>query len=284
MRQLSRHAGEPETRPFTYLIQEHEPFTFPMGTLYALADQSYTFPHHAVFSTALLEEYFREHGIGVHAPGRPGAAGALHFENAILKFKVDRGDLSARRGRKLLFYARPEGHAARNMFEIGMLALEKAIAAGVFGAEPWVFHGIGTPHGDIEFEAGGTLRMQGKFSLDEYQALLPQYDVGLSLMYTPHPSLVPLEMAAAGMLSVTNTCLNKTAAKLAAISSNLIAAEPTIDGVAAALAQAVRGAGDVDTRVRGSQVNWASNWDAAFNDEFMQRISGWLNPSSRPRA
>ena len=51
-------------------------------------------------------------------------------------------------------------------------------------------------------------------------------------MYTPHPSLVPIEMASAGMLTVTNSFENKTPATLTAISSNLIAAEPTIDGVA----------------------------------------------------
>ena len=34
-------------------------------------------------------------------------------------------------------------------------------------------------------------------------------------MYTPHPSLVPIEMASAGMLTVTNTFENKTADALA---------------------------------------------------------------------
>ena len=34
---------------FLYLIQEYEPFTFPMGTYAALAEQSYRFPHHRAF-------------------------------------------------------------------------------------------------------------------------------------------------------------------------------------------------------------------------------------------
>lgn len=280
MRQLARARDETQPRPFTYLIQEYEPFTFPMGTLYALANQSYTFPHNALFSTGLLEEYFRERAIGVFATGRCEGAAAACFQNAILQFDVDAAALAARTRRKLLFYARPEGHAARNMFEIGMLALEKAVANGAFGLDPWSFHGIGTSHGDIELDTGGVLKMLGKLSLDEYQALLPQYDVGLSLMYTPHPSLVPLEMAAAGMLSVTNTCLNKTAGKLAAISTNLIAANPTIGGVAGALAQAANRVGDIDGRVRGSQVNWPSNWDTAFHPDLMQLIGGWLEPAA----
>jgi glycosyltransferase involved in cell wall biosynthesis len=36
---------------FLYLIQEHEPFTFPMGSYAALADASYRLPHAALFST-----------------------------------------------------------------------------------------------------------------------------------------------------------------------------------------------------------------------------------------
>lgn len=279
LKQLAQAGGT--RRDFVYLIQEFEPFTFPMGALYALAEQSYTFPHRAVFSTALLEEFFRDRKISVFAPRGSEANAAMHFDNAILKATVDREVLAARRRHKLLFYSRPEVHAARNMFDTAMLALNQAIAQGAFADEPWEFHGVGSAHGDIEFEAGGTLKMLGKLSLDEYRALLPKYDVGLSLMYTPHPSLVPLEMAAAGMLCVTNTCLNKTAARLEAISTNLVAAEPTIEGVATALAQAAKRVGNIDARLRGSAVNWPSSWDVAFHQEFMQRMGSWLGPAER---
>ena len=34
-------------------------------------------------------------------------------------------------------------------------------------------------------------------------------------MYTPHPSLVPIEMASAGMATVTNSFENKTADAMA---------------------------------------------------------------------
>ena len=42
-----------EAERFLYLIQEYEPFTFPMGSLAALADASYRLPHVALFSTAV---------------------------------------------------------------------------------------------------------------------------------------------------------------------------------------------------------------------------------------
>jgi hypothetical protein len=281
MRQLA--AGN-AARDFMYLIQEYEPFTFPMGTLYAVAHESYRFKHRALFSTALLQEYFREQAIGVYAAGGAGEAGALSFQNAILKFEVDRRELADRRRRRLLFYVRPDQHAARNMFEVGVLALQRAIADGAFDGEPWEFFGVGSEPCVMELGGGRLLKILGKLSLDEYRGLLPGYDAGMSLMYTPHPSLVPLEMAAAGMLTVTNTCLNKTADKLHAISSNLIAAAPTVEGVAAALAAAANGAADVDSRLAGSKVNWATDWDAALDPALMQKLETWLGPIDGPRS
>ena len=75
----------------------------------------------------------------------------------------------------------------------------------------------------------------------QYGELLRAHDVGLALMYTPHPSLVPLEMASAGLLTVTNTFENKDADALRSMSANLIAAEPTLAGVTARTAGGGRG-------------------------------------------
>ena len=77
-----------------------------------------------------------------------------------------------------------------------------------------------------------------------YGAFLREHDVGLALMFTPHPSLVPLEMASAGLVTVTNTFENKTAAAMEAISPNLIAAEPGVSAIAAALETAAARADD----------------------------------------
>ena len=62
---------------FVYLIQEYEPFTFPMGTYAALATDSYRLPHYGVFSSELLRDYFRGHGIGVFAGGTRGGGRRL---------------------------------------------------------------------------------------------------------------------------------------------------------------------------------------------------------------
>ena len=263
---------------FLYLIQEHETFTFPMGSLAALADGSYDLPHAAVYSTELLRGFHRERGIGVFSAGTAeGDARSTSFDNAITAVEPPSpGELRDRRPRRLLFYARPEPHAARNMFELGALALRRAAAAGAFDGG-WTLHGIGTTGGAHEVDLGGiTLAMRPRSAQAGYAGVLREHDAGLALMYTPHPSLVPLEMASAGLVTVTNSFANKTPEAMAAISPNLRCAPPTIDGVADGIAAATAAAEDVAARIAGSRVNWSRDWDASFSGAVMERIEALL--------
>jgi glycosyltransferase involved in cell wall biosynthesis len=263
---------------FVYLIQEYEPFTFPMGSYAALAQQSYGFPHFAVFSSELLRDYFRRHDLGVFAAGRAaGDRDSVSFQNAITPVTSPTvPELSARSGRRLLFYARPEPHAARNMFELGVLALARAAQDGVFGG--WELRGVGsvTPGRRIPLGGGAALEVLPRSDQAGYAAMLREHDVGLALMYTPHPSLVPIEMASAGMVTVTNSFENKDASALAAISPNLLTVEPSIPAVAAGLAEAVGRAEEHAARVRGSEVAWCSEWDESFDDDRLEVIAAAL--------
>ena len=271
---------------FLYLIQEYEPFTFPMGTYAALASESYRLPHRALFSTELLRGYFRAHGIGVYESGADaGDEASVSFQNAITAVAPPTADeLAARRTRKLLFYARPEAHAARNMFELGVLALIRAAEDGVL--QGFELHGLGTVGGGrrINLGRGAVLSLLPRSDQAAYAQLLRDHDVGLALMYTPHPSLPPIEMASAGMLTVTNTFENKTPEAMSAISSNLITAEPTLEGVVAGLRAAASRTGDADARVRGAAVSWSRDWNESFGDELMERLESFLRAAPRSAA
>jgi glycosyltransferase involved in cell wall biosynthesis len=278
---LARHAlaASGERERFLYLIQEYEPVTFPMGSLAALAAESYTFPHDALFSTELLRDWFRARGLGVYAAGREkGEARSVSFQNAITDVRPpSAAELSERPTRRLLFYARPEDHAARNMFELGALALSRAVEAGVLRGG-WELNGVGTTGASRPVELGGaTLQLLPRRDQARYADLLREHDVGLALMYTPHPSLAPIEMAAAGMLAVTNTFETKTADALTAISPNLIPCEPTVDGIVEALAEAIEGTGDAERRVRGAGVRWSRSWNDSFDDGLMERVERLLD-------
>jgi glycosyltransferase involved in cell wall biosynthesis len=266
---------------FLYLIQEYEPFTFPMGTYAALSAESYGFPHFALFSSELLRDYFRRHRIGVFAAGLDsGDKASASFQNAITAIEpptVSR--LRDHAARRLLFYARPEPHAARNMFDLGVIALSRALAEGAFTGG-WELHGIGTVERGRRIELGGgaTLELLPRADQAAYGELLRAHDVGLALMYTPHPSLVPLEMASAGMLTVTSTFENKDADALRSISGNLIAAEPTLDGVTRALLDAAAGVEDLERRVAGSATDWSRDWGTSLGPELVRRVLAGLAP------
>jgi hypothetical protein len=268
-----------EADRFLYLIQEYEPFTFPMGSYAALADESYRLPHTALFSTELLREYFRRHGLGVYRAGdAAGDSASASFDNAITAIDApSAAELAGRRPRRLLFYARPEPHAARNMFELGVLALSRALERGAF-ADGWRLRGIGSVRAGRRLDLGGGALMEliPRAPQADYGAFMREHDVGLALMYTPHPSLVPLEMASAGLVTVTNTFENKTADALAAISANLIAAEPGIEALATALAEAAVRADDVEARLRGSAVRWPREWGESFSDAVLARVLSLL--------
>ncbi len=259
--------------PFVYLVQEYEPFTFSMGSYYAMARESYELEHFGLYSTALLREYFATRGIGSTAGDDRLSAS---FENAVISFGEDEIRAVPRSGHKLLFYARPEAHASRNMFETGYQALSRCISDGDFDNGAWEFYGIGTEHGDIPLPRGRVLKMLGKVGLKEYRDLLVRHDLGLGLMYTPHPSLLPLEMAAAGMVVVTNECENKTAAKLSQISPNIRAGKATAHGVAETLKKAISAVEDMGARVAGSRINWSTSWDSTFNARIMDKLCRWL--------
>lgn len=273
-------AQELDSERFVYLIQEYEPFIFPMGSAAALAAGSYDLPHRAIFSTELLRRYFAAHRIGVFAAGEEaGRRDSVVLDNAITPVgPVTAADLRRAGRPRLLFYARPEEHAQRNLFELGTMALDRAVAAGRL--EGWDLVGVGTVEAGsgplVLPESGARVEMLPRSAQAEYAQLLRSCDVGLALMYTPHPSLVPIEMAAAGMVTVTNTFENKDAAAMRAISTNIEAVAPRVDDLAAALGAAAERAGDLDARAAGSAVAWPSRWEDAFDDPFMDRLDEWI--------
>jgi GT2 family glycosyltransferase len=272
-----RAARELGRERFLYLIQEYEPFTFPMGSWAALAEQSYRFPHTALFSTELLREYFRRHGLGVYAVPH-GDDRSASFQNAITDVDPPRAeDLQARSPRRLLFYARPEEHAARNLFELGILALRRALASGALRG--WELRGIGTTAfgGRIPLGTGAAIELLPRAAQRGYGALLREHDVGMALMHTPHPSLVPVEMASAGLVTVTSTFEHKTAAALAEISPNLLGADPTVEAVASALAEAAERARDPGARMQGALgTRWSRSWDTSFDAALLDRVDALL--------
>src|SRR6266540_360312 len=98
-------------------------------------------------------------------------------------------------------------------------------------------------------------------------------------MCTPHPSLVPIEMASAGMLTVTNSFETKTPEVMSAISANLITVPPSLEGIVSGLRNAVEGVQEYPRRVEGARVSWSRDWDDSFNAHVMRQVVSLLGAS-----
>lgn len=266
---LAQFAGQAiDQQRFVFFIQEDERIFYENNSYRAIADQVYKLPHVAIFNSALLQDYFRSEKLGVFSAGAAaGDAASVSYRHAITAIpqpSVD--DLRRAATRTLFFYARPESHAARNLFEIGVLALRQAIDNGVFGPE-WRFIAIGSLglSGDLPLSAGRVLEISTRVDPESYAKRLIGCDIGLSLMYAPHPSVPPLEMASAGMSVVTTTYGRRDQQAMQALSSNIIAVSPEIGAVGEGLRQAVERTADLTARVAGAKVAWPTDWNDSFN-------------------
>ena len=266
---------------FVYLTQEYEPLFHDSGTIYNVVNNSYSLPHYAIYSTELYREFARNNHIGVYGNSPDGDEYSVAIENAIHRTRVTKDLLESRNSerKKMLCYTRPEPHARRNMFIMMVMAFQEAVDNKIFYPDEWEFYGMGTvEHGGrtIEIAPGINMKLLEKVDLNAYTEMLPEYDLGLSLMSSPHPSLPPLDMAAAGMITVTNTFSNKTAEKLENISTNLIAVNPDATSIVRGLRKAIARVDDIDARIAGTNLNWARTWDETLNSEIMSKITGFL--------
>lgn len=224
---LIRDFGYTQTR-FWYLIQDFEPNFYAWGVEYADAMASYHFDFEPVFNTALLRDYFAERGFDFATPD------ALAFHPSINVERYASGARPDRTGpRRLALYGRPE--VPRNMYGTAVEALAMFVREHNLGPDDIELVSVGLPHAPLKMPNGLLLDSQGKLPMEDYPPFLLNTDLGLSLMYSPHPSHPPIEMAASGVRVVTNSFGPKDLSRL---SPAILSAPPTAPDIAAALSQA----------------------------------------------
>ncbi|WP_375465933.1 hypothetical protein [uncultured Methylobacterium sp.] len=106
------------------------------------------------------------------------------------------------RERIIVVYGRPG--TPRNAFPTLCAALLRWQQADPMSARAWRIVSAGEAY--PAHRAGGieNLEVVGKLSFEAYADLLSRASVGISLMLSPHRSYSPLEMAQAGLLTITN--------------------------------------------------------------------------------
>lgn len=214
---------------FLYLIQDFEPNFYPWGQEFADASASYALNFRPIFNTTTLRSYFAENGFSF------ATADSLAFRPSIDIARYAGGTRCnpGGRARRIAIYGRPE--VARNMFETAVEALSTFVTQQAIGPDDVELVSIGLKHQTVQLPNHVKIKSLGKLSWEDYPEYLLGVDVGLCLMYSPHPSHLPIEMAASGVRVVTNSFGPKDLSKL---SPAILSAPPSSPEIARALARA----------------------------------------------
>ena len=222
--QLAYHGCK---QPVVYLIQDHEPNFYNWSPSYGRAQQTYRRPAEtiAVINSEELTGYIRRR--------------YPLTDCYVLPFELNRAIQAAirplPRERIIVVYGRPS--VDRNCFQLLCAALSRWQGSHPPKAATWQIVSAGEAFDAKDFGHIRNLTVHGKLSLEDYGALLSRASVGVSLMASPHPSYPPLEMAYAGIQTVTNSFEGKD---LGARAANIHSvADLDTDAIAAAIAEAV---------------------------------------------
>jgi len=264
-----------DEKKFIFLIQEDERIFHHNDSIRAIVEYAYSLPHVALFNSHELMQHFKSIKLGIFDNDASNSQNTFAFEHVLTPVSLPtESALTNKAGKKLLFYGRPEPHAARNIFELGFLGLKEAIRRGHFD-RTWSFDAVGTlvEKRTVEIGDGIILNMMPKLDGGSYGSLLANYDIGLSLMYAPHPGLVHFEMAAAGMIVVANEYEQRNEQYFKDKSDNFVVTKPTIHGIAEALGKAAQRANNIPARVQHAyKPKGPGNWDQVFSNDLVARL------------
>ena len=225
----------------TYLLQEDERMFYPLGDdHFRCAELLSRSDIRFIINSRMLFDHLVDSGLS-HL-----SETGMYFEPAFpntLFYSKPRND-----GRKrFMFYARPNN--LRNLFYLGIEAIDSAIRKGIFPLQEWDFVFVGKDIPRLEFDGSVVPKIEENLAWGDYASLIRSTDLGLSLMYTPHPSYPPLDVAASGGIAVTNQFARKRS--LAQYSNNIICAELSVSGLVDSLSEGVRRANNLDERQTG---------------------------------
>lgn len=195
-----------------YFVQDFEPWFFPIGSEYYLAEETYRFGFIGITAGDWLKEKLaRDYGMTTYSVG-------FSYDRDLYKQLPQLK--SEETVKRVFFYARPP--TPRRAFELGLLAL-KQVADKLPGVEV-VLAGWDLSGYEIPFEH----KDLGVLPLDALPGVYNTCDVALVLSLT-NLSLLPLELMACGVPVVSNEganvewLLNSSNAKLAKLTPAALA-------------------------------------------------------------
>ena len=214
-------------RSIVYLVQDDETLFYEASERRLMAEASYGLPAlHVVNSSPLATHLRAQYGLEID-------------ESLILAPRIAIPTTSALRPAgdplRVIVYGRPS--VGRNLFPTALrgIAMWEATRRADGARVPVEVVSVGEPE-QFRYRIGERLVVTpGVLGWNDYLALLGTAHLGVSLMASPHPSYPPLEMAASGLVVVTNRWGPKD---LTDVSQRLVSCEPDATDVARALTEA----------------------------------------------
>lgn len=247
-----------------YLLQEDERMFYPLGDVHLRCARVLENPDiRFIVNSRLLFDHLVGSGLANIA------AHGTWFEPSFPREVFYPRERPVATKRTLVFYARPNN--LRNLFFFGVQVLEAAIARGIIDLTAWELVLVGKEIPDIRFDDGRYIpQRQENLSWTEYAALAGKTDLALCLMYTPHPSYPPFDMAASGAVVVTNRYGNKQ--DLSGYSPNILCADLDLEAMLQTLSDGMRLAADSQQRSANFSANkLQQDWKVSFA-EVVDRI------------
>lgn len=186
---------------FFYIIQEVETFFYNFGSEHLLCSQMMNQNNiDYIINSKYLYDYFI-------ATNKNIVENGCYFEPAFPDNLYSCKGFEKKNHYKLFFYARPNN--PRNLYTFGVEMLDKAVSTGILDTNHWDIYCVGQNTPEITFCNGYKSKNLGQLSWTEYAEFLADVDLGLCLMYTPHPSYPPYDVACSGGVVLSNKMLNK---------------------------------------------------------------------------
>jgi glycosyltransferase involved in cell wall biosynthesis len=182
-----------QTKRKCYFIQDFEPMFFPAGSTSAQVEATYRFGFYGITNTRTLKQIYEQQFKGTATYFDPCVDTALFYPPASRMWHKPPTPAT------VFFYARPDYW--RNGFELGAIALRQLKER--MGARVRIIS-AGQHWAPRAYGLDGVIENLGLLTYLETAELYRTCDVGLSMMFTRHPSYLPFEFMASGCMVVSN--------------------------------------------------------------------------------
>jgi len=240
-----------------YFIQDYEPLFYPAGSTSAQVEETYRFGFYGITNTKSLKQIYEDLYCG----------NGEYFSPCVDTNVFYSSGRSTKDIYTVFFYARP-GHP-RNGFELGIASLR--MLKEKMGDKVRIVT-AGSNWDPQELGIDGIVENLGLLHYEETATLYRECDIALSMMFTKHPSYIPIELMASGCLVVAN--FNQANAWLLHDGVNCILSPASVSSLCDALQE---GLTDIELRkkITKNALDMITNKYSDWNQE-IERIFNYM--------